>query len=85
MTDYVNFKGEGVSTSERYDGEGWGLLQVLQGMRPGPTPLDEFSFSADQVLTRRVSHAPPARHEERWLPIWRKRVATYRAAAPLTK
>lgn len=85
LTDYVNFKGEGVSPSERYNGEGWGLLQVLQGMRPGPAPLGEFSLSADRVLTRRVSNAPPARHEELWLPAWRKRVATYCAAAALTK
>ena len=32
LRDYVNFKGEGVSPTERYNGEGWGLLQVLEGM-----------------------------------------------------
>ena len=32
LIDYVNFKGEGVSPAERYRGEGWGLLQVLEGM-----------------------------------------------------
>ena len=29
MIDYVNFKGDGLKPTERYKGEGWGLLQVL--------------------------------------------------------
>src|SRR5439155_21116449 len=29
LVDYVNFKGEGVLHTERYRGQGWGLLQVL--------------------------------------------------------
>ena len=29
LMDFVNFKGEGVNPAERYNGEGWGLLQVL--------------------------------------------------------
>src|SRR2546430_12840010 len=32
LVDYVNFKGEGVLHSERYQGQGWGLLQVLEAM-----------------------------------------------------
>ena len=32
LVDYVNFKGEGVLATERYAGQGWGLLQVLQGL-----------------------------------------------------
>ena len=32
LVDYVNFKGEGVLATERYAGQGWGLLQVLEGM-----------------------------------------------------
>src|SRR5437773_8624258 len=32
LVDYVNFKGEGVLHTERYQGQGWGLLQVLEGM-----------------------------------------------------
>ena len=35
LMDYVNFKGEGVNPTERYRGQGWGLLQVLEAM-PGP-------------------------------------------------
>jgi hypothetical protein len=81
LVDYVNFKGEGIAPGERYQGEGWGLLQVLQGMSgttPGQAALDEYSISADRVLTQRVVNAPPERHEERWLPGWRARVRTYR-------
>jgi hypothetical protein len=81
LVDYINFKGEGISPSERYKDEGWGLLQVLQGMSgtaQGQAALDEYSLSADRVITRRVANAPPERHEERWLPGWRARVRTYR-------
>lgn len=84
LTDYVNFKGEGVLKSERYDGRGWGLMQVLaamHGTKPGLAAIDEFSRVADALLTRRVAHAPPQRHERRWLPGWRKRLASYRREA----
>ena len=76
LVDYVNFKGEGTLTSERYRGEGWGLLQVLEGMGKGPA-RSEFSLSADRVLTRRVANSPPDRGEKRWLPGWRNRIRTY--------
>jgi hypothetical protein len=76
LIDYVNFKGEGISPTERYNGEGWGLLQVLQNMGNGPA-LPEFSKSAAAVLTRRVKNSPPARNEAKWLPGWRNRCATY--------
>ncbi len=75
MIDYVNFKGEGVLPTERYKGEGWGLLQVLQGMK-GNTVRD-FSESAKAVLTRRVQNSPPERGEQRWLPGWLNRVSRY--------
>ena len=77
LVDYVNFKGEGISPTERYHGQGWGLLQVLQGMEAVMPPLDEFARSADEVLTRRVANSPPARRESRWLEGWRKRLRTY--------
>jgi hypothetical protein len=76
LIDYVNFKGEGTLSTERYQGEGWGLLQVLQDMQQGPA-ISAFSASAIRVLTRRVAHAPPARGESRWLPGWKNRVRTY--------
>jgi len=35
LVDYVNFKGEGTLATERYNGQGWGLLQVLETMPEG--------------------------------------------------
>lgn len=79
LVDYVNFKGEGTSPSERYKGEGWGLLQVLLEMEPreGVAATRAFAQAANRVLTRRVQNSPPARGEARWLPGWRNRLATY--------
>jgi hypothetical protein len=77
LVDYVNFKGEGTSPTEHYQGQGWGLLQVLTTMSPG-SGLAGFRSAAEKVLRRRVQNAPPERHEERWLPGWLNRVATYR-------
>jgi hypothetical protein len=76
LVDYVNFKGEGTLATERYRGEGWGLLQVLEKMDEGPA-LREFSRAADKVLTQRVQNSPPDRGERRWLPGWRNRVRSY--------
>jgi hypothetical protein len=77
LMDYVNFKGEGTSPTERYQGQGWGLLQVLAGMSDQGSPTAAFARSADRILTRRVELSPPARGEKRWLPGWRNRLATY--------
>ena len=78
LIDYVNFKGEGTKESERYRAEGWGLLQVLAGMRgSGAGGAREFGESAAAVLARRVRNAPPERHEERWLAGWKGRVRAY--------
>jgi hypothetical protein len=76
LVDYVNFKGEGTLTSERYHGQGWGLLQVLEEMGKG-SARPEFCRAADRVLTRRVANSPPGRNEQRWLPGWRNRIRTY--------
>jgi hypothetical protein len=77
LIDYVNFKGEGTNRTERYKGEGWGLLQVLTNMKPDGNPLHAFSSSAEEVLTRRVRNSPPSRNESKWLPGWKNRVRTY--------
>lgn len=81
LIDYVNFKGEGTSLKERYQGQGWGLLQVLESMpeypRAGLTEVDEFARAADFVLTRRVENSPQAEIEKRWLAGWRNRLQTY--------
>jgi hypothetical protein len=78
LVDYVNFKGEGTAPAERYHGEGWGLLQVLDAMADRPAAdLAAFADAAAAVLTRRVALAPGERREARWLGGWLKRVATY--------
>ena len=80
LVDYVNFKGEGVLATERYAGQGWGLLQVLEGMNQdssGREAVKSFADSAKSVLKNRVRNSPPERHEARWLPGWLKRIDTY--------
>ncbi len=84
LIDYVNFKGEGVNAAERYRNQGWGLLQVLEEMRPvvaGNAASTEFSRAAGKVLSRRVANSPADRGERRWLQGWLNRCATY--AVPL--
>jgi hypothetical protein len=79
LIDYVNFKGEGVLHTERYQGQGWGLLQVLEAMHGNSDSgaPDEFARAAKVVLTRRVQNAPPDRHESQWLTGWLRRVNSY--------
>lgn len=84
LIDYVNFKGEGTSPAERYNGQGWGLLQVLGGMNnvsSGPPAATEFAASAKRTLDRRIANSPPARGEQRWREGWHNRCNTY--ARPL--
>ncbi len=78
LIDYVNFKGEGVKESERYNGHGWGLLQVLECMNDTQKPKQEFHRCAKKVLTRRVQNAPADKNETKWLKGWFKRVDTYK-------
>jgi Tfp pilus assembly protein PilF len=75
LLDYVHFKGEGVDPRERYKGEGWGLLQVLQDMADDGDARVEFARAAERVLRRRIANAP--RDESRWLEGWRNRLRTY--------
>lgn len=79
MIDYVNFKGEGLKPEERYNGEGWGLLQVLIAMdaQNAAEAPRAFSAAAKQVLSRRVKNSPPARNESRWLEGWLNRCDSY--------
>ena len=80
LIDYVNFKGEGTSPNERYRGQGWGMLQVLAGMRDvpsGPAAAREFAESAKRVLSRRIENSPPTRGERRWEAGWHNRCDTY--------
>ncbi|OPY89355.1 MAG: hypothetical protein A4E71_00020 [Smithella sp. PtaU1.Bin162] len=78
LADYVNFKGLGILASERYQGEGWGLLQVLENMKNDERDaLKAFVRSANTVLEIRVKNAPANRDEKRWLPGWQSRINSY--------
>ncbi len=78
ILDYVNFKGEGTSQDERYHGEGWGLLQVLEEMDSENKDAPQaFSDAAKKVLSRRIQNAPPERNETQWKKGWFKRVESY--------
>jgi hypothetical protein len=80
IIDYVNFKGEGLSPTERYNDQGWGLLQVLLEMSGSPdrSALVQFREAAGTVLTRRAENAEDPIERERWLPGWLKRLETYK-------
>lgn len=82
LIDYLHFKGSGLHATERYQGQGWGLLQVLLNMEPAATHLDSFITSAAWVLQRRVANSPAERNEQRWLAGWTARLQTYRPASP---
>lgn len=93
IIDYYNFKGLGVNPRERYQQQGWGLIQVLQTMPAYSTApsnpqtgsgavsdaklLEQFSEAAAQRLSLRVELAPPERNESRWLPGWLMRLQGY--------
>jgi hypothetical protein len=84
LIDYVNFKGDGTNPSERYNGQGWGLMHVLLNMRSssgGQDSAKAFADSAKAMLLRRVKNAPPERGESRWTAGWNNRCDTY--ATPL--
>lgn len=80
ILDYLNFKGEGILSTEVYQGEGWGLLQVLARMKESQADenvLTAFVEAANEVLERRVANSPIERNEKRWLKGWQNRLATY--------
>ncbi|SKA82349.1 hypothetical protein SAMN02745130_02281 [Thiothrix eikelboomii] len=81
MLDYMVFQGSGTSSNERYNGLGWGLLQVLLNMetvQPGPNALAEFMRSANDSVMHRVAAAPAERREARMLSTWQTRIRTYK-------
>lgn len=79
--DYFNFKGLGTNPRERYQGEGWGLVQVLESMRQAHIIeqglVEQFRDSAADRLRLRVKLSPPERTEERWLEGWLARLDGY--------
>ena len=80
LIDYVNFKGDGTQAAEKYNGQGWGLMQVLGGMKDVPAGAPaaaEFAASAKRMLSRRIANSPPARGEKCWQEGWHNRCNTY--------
>lgn len=92
IIDYYNFKGLGVNPRERYQGQGWGLIQVLTAMPAfdlavnpvadattvdDTTLLEQFTQAAGERLSLRVELAPEQRNEQRWLAGWLKRLQGY--------
>ena len=69
LIDYVNFKGDSTSPTEKYTSQGWGLLQMLGGMNSvlaGSAVASDFTASAKRALSRRIENSPPERGEARW-------------------
>ncbi|MDR9497601.1 MAG: hypothetical protein RI556_00335 [Hydrogenovibrio sp.] len=87
LLDYANFKGIGANPRERYQGQGWGLLDVLQAMPntlfdsqlSSADMLNGFVRAARSVLKQRTQLAPPEKNEQRWLEGWFQRLDGYRA------
>lgn len=78
LIDYVNFKGSGLDPAERYQDQGWGLMQVLDRMPSDEAyTLQAFVAAAGGVLEARVNNAPAERNERRWLEGWKNRLNTY--------
>jgi hypothetical protein len=80
LIDYINFKGEGINPNERYNNQGWGLLQVLEHMNDiiRSSATDEFAQAAAHVLKKRVENAPQNNTiDKKFLPGWLNRIKTY--------
>lgn len=80
LIDYSNFKGIGLNAKKTYQGEGWGLVEVLLAMPSSVTAeqaVPKFVLTAKQVLQNRVKNARPGQNESHWLPGWYKRVEGY--------
>lgn len=86
VVDYVNFKGEGLNPNERYNHQGWGLMQVLEaaiavetakGRADKISSIERFSLAATQILELRAKNAPNPIERTRWLDVWKKRINTY--------
>lgn len=80
LIDYVNFKGTGLNPKERYNNQGWGLLQVLEEMKhvsDNKEAVHEFMRGAKKVLELRVKNAPETKKEALFLRGWFNRIDTY--------
>ena len=77
LIDYVNFKGEGIASTEQYNGQGWGLKQVLLKIDEQQSIHNGFAEACMKVLEARVNNSPQKDVESRWLAGWKKRCRTY--------
>ena len=78
LIDYTNFKGDGTLESERYQGYGWGLFQVLKHMDSNnPNKYKAFANSARYILDRLIRVSPPERNLKRFRRGWFNRIKTY--------
>ncbi len=84
VIDYYNFKGLGVNPRERYQDQGWGLIQVLQAMAQSGADdeacgylVEQFRQAAADRLSLRVENSPSERNESRWLEGWLTRLQGY--------
>jgi hypothetical protein len=80
LIDYVNFKGEGVLETERSQGQGWGLLQVLEEMKVPENKdeaVKEFVRGAEKVLENRVKNCGPGKDCSKRLGGWKARIKNY--------
>jgi len=78
LIDYINFKGDGILDSERYQGYGWGLYQVLLHMSStNSNRYQAFANSVRFILDRLIKVSPPKRRLYRFRKGWLNRVKTY--------
>lgn len=84
VIDYYNFKGLGNNPRESYQGQGWGLVQVLgdlADLRENENEcadiVAQFRDAAIARLGLRVELSPPERNEARWLVGWSNRLNDY--------
>lgn len=79
LTDYLNFKGEGMTEAGEISQAGWGLSQVLmemRGVQGGERALEDFQIAAKSVLLRRIARQPV---DVRWKNGWMMRIGTYKS------
>jgi len=91
VIDYYNFKGLGNNPRESYQGQGWGLVQVLDALavlRMDEVQCDDsvaqFRDAAAGRLRLRVELSPPERNEARWLAGWTERIDGYLVTETIT-
>lgn len=77
LVDYLNFKHEGISPLEEYNGVRWGLKQVLLGMNDQHGPMEDMVISAKHCLCSRVAASPQKKREILWIPGWFARLERY--------